>query len=207
MSGVRKPAGNLSWVAKMLWPSELRTQEHSQKWVKCTATLGDKGNGTSNVPFPYLGTGHVIMRESAVNVDSLSVMLMYNFLHVHHILIESYSFSLIFLFLYMWGLGGLFVVFGGMWDCTSVYLGVRGRHLLPESSSSTSRLHPSLSALGAHRLVRLRGWWVLGIHPSSSPAFYMGATWTCLGPQACPAYISSTGTFSITWTSVSLPLR
>lgn len=54
------------------------------------------------------------MRESAVNVDSLSVMLMYNFLHVHHILIESYSFSLIFLFLYMWGLGGLFVVFGGM---------------------------------------------------------------------------------------------
>lgn len=67
---------------------------------------------TSNVPFPYLGTGHVITRGHAVNVDSFGFMLMYNFLHEHHILIESYSFSLIFLFLYMWGLGAFLVFFG-----------------------------------------------------------------------------------------------
>lgn len=52
----------------------------------------------------------MITRENAVNVDSLGFVLMYNFLYVHHILLGFYSFSLIFLFLYMWGFGGLFAV-------------------------------------------------------------------------------------------------
>lgn len=75
---------------------------------------------TSNVPLPYLGTGHVITRGRAVNVDSFGFVLMYNFLHVHHILIESYSFSLIFLFLYMWGLGAFLLLFG-VCDTAPVY--------------------------------------------------------------------------------------
>lgn len=123
---------------------------------------------TSNVPFPYLGTGHVITRGHAVNVDSFGFMLMYNFLHEHHILIESYSFSLIFLFLYMWGLGA-FLVFFGVCETAPVYTwGSEVDIFCQMSSSSPSRPHSSLSALGTHRLVRLRGWWALGIHLSLS---------------------------------------